>query len=103
MPGLSNAASFLPLGDLPGGSFGSGAYGISADGSVVVGFGDSGDSGDPVLTEAFRWTSGGGIVGLGELPGGGFGSVAYAVSADGGVVVGDSADLSNRSGGGRGI
>ena len=40
----SNAAmavSFTPLGDLPGGYFHSEAYGVSADGSVVVGLSDS--------------------------------------------------------------
>ena len=31
------AASLTPLGDLPGGEFSSGANGVSADGSVVVG------------------------------------------------------------------
>jgi probable HAF family extracellular repeat protein len=82
-PGLAQAASFTPLGDLAGGSFQSQAIGVSADGSVVVGFGNS-DSGQ----EAFRWTSGGGMVGLGDLPGGSFGSIAYGVSADGSVVVG---------------
>jgi len=49
----------------------------------VVGGGTS-DSG----SEAFRWTSGGGMVGLGDLPGGSFSSSAYGVSADGSVVVG---------------
>jgi len=36
---LSAAVSFTPLGDLPGGSFESSAYGVSADGSIVVGNG----------------------------------------------------------------
>ena len=43
-------ASFQGLGDLPGGSFYSTAYGVSADGSVVVGL--SGSASGP---EAFRW------------------------------------------------
>ncbi len=57
--------SFQGLGDLTGGGVGSFASGVSGDGSVVVGrsFGASG-------TEAFRWTSGGGMVGLGDLTGG---------------------------------
>ena len=38
--------------------------------------------------EAFRWTSGGGMVGLGDLPGGSFYSTASSVSGDGSVVVG---------------
>ncbi|MCH7603269.1 MAG: hypothetical protein IIB54_10920, partial [Planctomycetes bacterium] len=57
--------SFQGLGDLPGGSISSGAWGVSADGSVVVGVSSS-TSGQ----EAFRWTSGGGMVGLGDLAGG---------------------------------
>ncbi len=40
--------------------------------------------------EAFRWTSGGGMVGLGDLPGGESDSEANGVSADGSVVVGYS-------------
>ncbi len=43
----------------------SSALGISSDGSVVTGEGIS-NSG----WEAFRWTSAGGMVGLGDLPGG---------------------------------
>ena len=34
------AASLTPLGDLPGASFHSQAYGVSGDGSVVVGGGN---------------------------------------------------------------
>lgn len=44
----------------------------------------------PPPTEAFRWTSSGGMVGLGDLPGGSFNSLAFGVSADGSVVVGRS-------------
>jgi probable HAF family extracellular repeat protein len=82
----TQAASFTGLGDLPGGSFDSGATAVSADGSVVVGR----SSVDFCCYEAFRWTSAGGMVGLGQLDGGGFGfnSFATAVSADGSVVVG---------------
>jgi probable HAF family extracellular repeat protein len=57
----------------------SNAYGVSSNGLVVVG-----QLGD----EAFRWTEAGGTVGLGDLSGGGFWSIAYDVSADGSVVVG---------------
>jgi probable HAF family extracellular repeat protein len=39
------------LGDLPGGSFSSVAVGVSSDGSVVVGVGNSASG-----NEAFRWT-----------------------------------------------
>ncbi len=76
-------ANFLPLGDIPGSSGGSAAAAISADGSVVVGTGFNalGES------EAFRWTAGGGIVGLGSIPGRS-NSLALGVSGDGSVVVG---------------
>ncbi len=73
------------LGDLPGGGFDSAAYGVSADGAVVVGSGLSGAG-----YEAFRWTAAEGMVGLGFLPGGSAGSTT-GVSADGSVVVGSSA------------
>lgn len=76
-------ASFRGLGDLPGNSFQSYAFEISADGSTVVGIGNS-----SLGYQAFRWTSSGGMVGLGDLPGGGFRSEAYDVSSDGSVVVG---------------
>ncbi len=63
----SDAASFTGLGDLPGGSINSGAFGISDDGLVIVGIGESAPSG---VSEPFRWTSGGGMVGLGTVGGG---------------------------------
>jgi probable HAF family extracellular repeat protein len=62
------------------GGYDSYATGISADGSVIVG-----TSGP----QAFRWTAGSGMVGLGYLPGDG-GSTALAVSGNGLVVVGSS-------------
>jgi probable HAF family extracellular repeat protein len=80
---LDNQPEF-GLGDLEGGLFFSEAFGVSSDGSVVVGYSIS-ESGD----EAFRWTAGG-MRGLGDLPGGVFSSVARAVSGDGLVVVGES-------------
>jgi probable HAF family extracellular repeat protein len=55
----------VTLGDLAGGDCYSKARAVSADGTVVVGMGTS-DSG----SEAFLWTAGGGMVGLGDLPGG---------------------------------
>jgi probable HAF family extracellular repeat protein len=79
------APSFQGLGDLPGGGVTSGASGVSADGSVVVGSSASASG-----TEAFRWTQAGGMVGLGDLPGGDFNSSALGVSADGSVIVGGS-------------
>jgi probable HAF family extracellular repeat protein len=79
------------LGDLPGGIFSSGADGVSADGSVVVGRSRSAFGG-----EAFRWTSLGGMVGLGDLPGGIFSSGARGVSGNGSVVVGGSRSASGK-------
>jgi probable HAF family extracellular repeat protein len=78
------------LGALPGGDyFYSHAFGISADGFVVVvrSISTSG-------FEAFRWTSAEGMVGLGDFPGGGFQSIAYSASADGSVIVGRSESAS---------
>jgi len=72
------------LGDLPGNDFWSQAYGISADGRVIVGASIS-DRGH----EAFRWTRSEGMVGLGDLPGETFTSQAFGVSADGAVIVGE--------------
>lgn len=78
------------LGFLPGRSFGgSQANGVSGDGKVVVGYSPSANT-STTNTEAFRWTSGGGMVGLGDLPGGDFDSEANAASADGLVIVGHS-------------
>lgn len=61
----------------------SAVWGVSHDGSVVVGGGTSGNG-----FEAFRWTQAGGFVGLGDVTGGSFGSNANAVSGDGSIIVG---------------
>jgi probable HAF family extracellular repeat protein len=80
----TNAAAmesfFLGLGDLPGGTFDSRAFGVSADGSVVVG--STGDAPGAASAQAFRWTRDTSMVGLGEP------SSAYDISADGSVIVG---------------
>ena len=60
------------------------AWGLSEDGSTVSGY-SYGSS-----PEAFRWTSEGGMVGLGDLSGGDFFSVAIDTSADGSAIVGYS-------------
>ena len=71
------------LGYLPGGASGqSFARGISADGLVIVGDSASGSG-----TQAFRWENNV-MIGLGDLAGGSFYSVAFDVSADGSVIVG---------------
>jgi len=61
----------------------SSAHGVSADGSVVVGWARNAAG----QARAFRWTAAGGMQNLGTLPGGGW-SEALGVSADGSVVVG---------------
>jgi len=94
----TSGGGMVPLGFLPGAIVGindeSVAHAVSADGSVIVGvsLNSNGDN------EAFRWTSGGGMVGLDFLPGASFPfSRARDVSADGSVIVGD-ANNSNGNG-----
>jgi probable HAF family extracellular repeat protein len=69
------------LGTLPGGDW-TRAYGVSADGAVVVGDAVNATG----QSHAFRWTASGGMQDLGTL--GGDWSGASGVSADGTVVVG---------------
>ena len=71
------------LGDLADGSFESRAYGISNNGAVIVGYGNSASG-----PEAFRYTAGLGMVGLGDLAGGSFSSYAKDASANGAIIVG---------------
>lgn len=78
---------FMGLGDLPGGEFRSSAYGISADGSTVVGSSRGGIN--PETNEAYRWTKATGMQGIGMLPVG-YSSQARAISADGQTIVGSS-------------
>jgi probable HAF family extracellular repeat protein len=67
------------------------AYGVSADGRVVVGWALN----DAGQRRAFRWTESGGMQVLGTLPGGGW-SYAFGVSADGRVVVGSAITAAGR-------
>jgi probable HAF family extracellular repeat protein len=85
----TQSSGIVGLGELPSGTFASAALGVSADGSVVVGY-----SSTVVGTEAFRWTQAGGAVGLGDLPGGSLFSEPRGISADGSVVVGKSSSES---------
>lgn len=78
----TQAGGAQDLGELGSGGA-TAAYGISADGSVVIGFSDG-----PNGREAYRWTETGGMQGLGFLPATNNLSRAEAVSADGSVVVG---------------
>lgn len=59
------------------------AFGVSSDGQTVVGWSQSSNG-----PQAFRWTPVAGMVGLGDLAGGGTASYANGVSADGQVIVG---------------
>lgn len=63
------------------------ANGVSSDGSVIVGESGSTAGGTP-HTAAFRWTSGGGMVDLGNLGDPSMNASALAVSGDGTIVVG---------------
>jgi uncharacterized repeat protein (TIGR03803 family)/probable HAF family extracellular repeat protein len=77
-------ASFQGLGDFAGGDFDSLAQSVSADGSVIAGYGTTASG-----IQAFRWTAATGMVSLGNLPDGSLVmSAAYDVSADGTTVVG---------------
>jgi probable HAF family extracellular repeat protein len=72
---------FQPLGYLPTGTHESTGFGISYDGAVLIGAGDTAAG-----YEAFRWQ--GSMQALGDLPGGGVFSVARGVSGNGLVIVG---------------
>ena len=65
------------------------AFGVSADGSVVVGEGEFVDGGtlSGFRTGAYRWTAAGGFQSLGALQPL-FPTSAFSVSADGSVIVG---------------
>jgi probable HAF family extracellular repeat protein len=79
---------FQGIGFIAGGTH-SIAYGVSANGLVVVGSGDSTGGNE----QALRWADGA-ITGLGFLPGGNS-SAAVGASADGSVVVGSSNTSTN--------
>jgi probable HAF family extracellular repeat protein len=79
----NEALRWTPSGDVSSLGFTGSATGVSADGSVIVG------QLVDVTSEAFRWTSEAGAVGLGVLPGGNY-SFAFDVSADGSTIAGSS-------------
>jgi probable HAF family extracellular repeat protein len=78
----TDATGPIGLGVLPGHTT-SAAYGVSADGSVIVG-----TSGNYIHSEAFYWSEETGMVGLGSLRRGSGDGAAFDVSADGSVIVG---------------
>ncbi len=78
-------ATFEGLGYVPGGSK-SWAYGVSDDGTVVVG-----NAVNPLIPgtrAAFRWTQASGMTNLGPVLGNDLTSEAFDVSANGSIVVG---------------
>jgi len=75
--------SFNRLGSLSGGTGPSLAFGVSGDGSVIVGASEAPDG-----IFAFRWTEAGGMVSLGDFSGGSALSRASGVSGDGLTVAG---------------
>src|SRR5262245_20825156 len=88
-PAFGGQATFEGLGFLDPNNFGPViAYGISADGRIVVG-----ESNSLQGFQAFRWEASTGTVGLGAFPnpGGLPSSSARACSSDGSVIVGSSA------------
>jgi probable HAF family extracellular repeat protein len=88
---ISYGASFQGLGDLSGAGFHSEAYGISGNGRVIAGIGQSvppASTWDYPANEACYWTQGASAVGLGDFPGRNLESWAHGISYDGSVIVG---------------
>ncbi len=79
-----------------GGSTYSKAFGVSADGSTVVG--EQINERVERVGSLSRWTALDGMQGLGDLSGGIFRSYAYGVSADGSVVVGTGSSTASDDG-----
>lgn len=72
---------------LPGGGEHAAAEGVSANGKVIVGVSDGSEGGRYLLMRAVRWTATGEVRAL-PLPDGFRVSSAFAVSADGDVIIG---------------
>ena len=81
----SDPGDVVGVDDLGGGGFESRAYGVSGDGSTVVGESSAGAG-----IEGFRWTPDDGIESLGGLPLGEDDTRGFAASNDGSVVVGQT-------------
>jgi len=84
------ADGLMNLGVLPGGTADSVAYGVSADGSVIVGQSDDGNFAEGGT--AFRWTQATGMVALGNLGGPTNYGYAYQTSDDGTIIMGSMDD-----------
>lgn len=80
------APFFLPLGDIPSGSFVSRGLGVSDDHSTAVGSGTASSD----ITIAARWGTTGHLSELGDLAGGIRNSFANAASQNGSTIVGQS-------------
>jgi probable HAF family extracellular repeat protein len=83
----SPAGGMVGMGDLPGSPFVSEAWGVSADGTVIVGWGVYGPGIGAPWREGWRWTAQTGLQRIGRLYENG-NSWAIGVSADGSVIVG---------------
>ena len=86
--GVARAQSFQGIGDLAGGTFESVAYGVSADGSTVVGHSQSAAG-----KEAIRWRAGV-LINLGDIAGGPVECYAAGTNYDGSIVVGTGRNAS---------
>jgi uncharacterized membrane protein len=82
-----DAAAFAPIGDLPGGDVLSSAQDVTADGTLVVGYGTSARG-----REALKWTAAEGPISLASAP-----STVYRVNRTGQVLVGKAIDTANRA------
>jgi uncharacterized membrane protein len=67
------------------------AEGLSADGLTIIG-----TQHHTTAPQAFRWTEAGGMIGIGDLPGGPFESHARALSSDGSDIVGSGFSASGK-------
>ena len=84
----TSSEGMVGLGDLPNGLPLSGAFCVSAEGSVIGGGSNSTDGSNGNAKEAFRWTESTGMVGLGYLTDGSHESTILGMSGDGSILAG---------------